>query len=109
MATLTVAAIAAAGTLNATTAAAGGGDKVKPDGDRVFVEVTNGSGGSINVTVASYPTVRGQAVADRVIAVAASATKKIPIFADLNTNPSDGLAAITYSAVTTVTVGAYRI
>ncbi|MEV5138427.1 hypothetical protein AB0K71_05715 [Streptomyces syringium] len=109
MATLTVSAIAAAGTLNSTVSAAGGGDKVKPDGDNVFIEVTNGGGSSINVTVASYPTVRGQAVADRVIAVAASATKKIPIYADLNTNPADGLASIAYSGVTTVTVAAYRI
>ncbi|MCX5601626.1 hypothetical protein OOK29_26090 [Streptomyces phaeochromogenes] len=109
MATLTATPLAAAGVLNSTSAAAGGGDKVKPQGDHVWIEVTNGSGGSINVTIPSYPTVRGQAVTDRVVAVAASATKKIPIYEDLNTNPADGLAAITYSAVTSVTVGAYRL
>ena len=108
MATLNVSAITAAGTLNSTVSAAGGGDKVKPIGDTVFIEVTNGGGSSITVTIPSYSTVRGQAVADRTVAVAASATKKIPIYAELNTNPADGLAAISYSGVTTVTVGAYR-
>ncbi|MFI9332011.1 hypothetical protein ACIGZJ_31270 [Kitasatospora sp. NPDC052868] len=108
MATLTAAALAAAGTLEAPAAASAGGDKVAPVGDRVWVEVTNGGGSSITVTISSYATVRGQAAVDRTVTIAASATKKIPIFADLNTNPSDGLASISYSGVTTVTVAAYR-
>lgn len=108
MATLAASAIAAAGTLNSTSSAAAGGDKVLPVADRVFVEITNGGGSSITVTIPSYSSVRGQAVADRTVTIAATATKKIPIFADINTNPADGLAAITYSGVTTVTIGAYR-
>lgn len=108
MATLNASAITAAGTLNSTSAAAGGGDKVAPVADRVFIEVTNGGGSPITVTIPSYLSVRGQAVADRTVTIAATATKKIPIFADINTNPADGLASITYSGVTTVTVGAYR-
>ena len=109
MATLIATAIASSGTASSATAASAGGDKVAPSGDRLFVEVTNGGGSSITVTIPSYATVRGQAAADRTVTVAASATKKIPIYADLNTNPADGLAAITYSGVTTVTVGAFRI
>ncbi|HEY5834980.1 hypothetical protein [Streptomyces sp.] len=109
MATLTANSIASGGTLNNPVAASAGGDKVQPVGDRVFIEVTNGGGSSITVTVPSYATVRGQAAADRTVTIAASATKKIPIYADLNTNPADGLASITYSGVTTVTVGAYRV
>ncbi|OKI22204.1 hypothetical protein [Streptomyces sp. CB03911] len=108
MATLTPLPLAAAGTLEATTAAAVGGDKVAPVADRVWVEVTNGGGSPITVTIPSYAGVRGQAAADRTVTIAAAATKKIPIYADLNTNPSDGLASITYSGVTTVTVAAYR-
>lgn len=108
MATLTPAALVAGGTLEASVAASAGGDKVAPIGDRVWVEVTNGGGSSITVTIPSYAAVRSQAAADRAITIAASATKKIPIFADLNTNPADGLASITYSGVTTVTVAAYR-
>lgn len=109
MATLTPTSISAAGTLNSTSNAAVGGDKVKPIGDRVFVEITNGGGSSITVTIPSYASVRGQAAADRTVTIAASATKKVPIYADLNTNPADGLASITYSAVATVTIGAYRV
>lgn len=108
MTTLTAAALAASGTLESPVAASAGGDKVAPVGDRVWVEVTNGGGSSITVTIPSYATVRGQAAADRTVTIAASATKKIPLFAELNTNPSDGLASISYSGVTTVTVAAYR-
>lgn len=108
MATLTPSAVLAAGTLEAPAAASGGGDKCPPLANS-WVEVTNGGGSSITVTVPSYAAVRGQAAADRTVTIAAGATKKIPLYADLNTNPSDGLAAITYSGVTSVTVAAYRI
>lgn len=109
MATLSTQAIGAAGTIPTYGAASGGGDKVKPElGDRVFLHVKNGGGSPITVTLTSYATVRGQAAADRAITVAASGEKLIPVYADLNTNPADGLAAIAYSGVTTVTVAAIR-
>lgn len=108
MATLIPTAVASAGTLEAPAAASAGGDKCPPL-DRSWIEVTNGGGSSITVTIPSYAAVRGQAAADRTVTIAAGATKKIPLYSDLNTNPADGLAAITYSGVTTVTVAAYRI
>lgn len=87
-------------------AAAELGDKI-PAKPHASVLVRNASGGSINVTVAvpgndAYGTARP----DFVVAVAAGATKAIgPFTSDLE-DPSDGLVALTYSAVTSVTIAA---
>jgi hypothetical protein len=83
--------------------AAGGGDKAQP-GDRVFLLVRNGSGSSINVTLDSTGVAfNATAVGDTVVAVADGAEKLIPIRREY-ASPVDGLAGISYSAVTTVTV-----
>lgn len=50
------------------------------DSGAVAVMVTNGSGGSINVTAQTPQTVAGLAVAEQVVAVAAGATKLIGPF-----------------------------
>ncbi|NEB92448.1 hypothetical protein [Streptomyces bauhiniae] len=109
MATLNIQALAITGTNPTFTAAAAGGDKVSPSGDRTYIHVKNGSASSVNVTITSYGVgPRGAATADRVIAVPASQERMIPVYSDLNANPVDGLASIAYSAVATVTVGAFR-
>ena len=84
----------------------GGGD--------VFLVVLNGSGGSINVTVQTAATVSGLAVTDQVVAVAAGATKLIgpfpPATYDRASGASDaGKVYVDFSAVTTVTCGAYTL
>lgn len=109
MATLAYSRIAIAGTLAAPVAAAAGGDKVAPN-DRGFVDVNNGSGASINVTIAvPGNTSYGLAQPDVVTAVAAGARRRFgPFPADL-ADPADGLVAIAYSAVTSVTVEALTI
>jgi hypothetical protein len=87
-------------------AAAGGGDTVKAAPNNVL-EVANGSGSSINVTITVPRTLdTGVAYPSKVYAVAAGARAKIPVpllFAD----PVTGLVAIAYSLATTVTVGAF--
>lgn len=109
MATLAYSRIAIAGTLAAPVAASAGGDKVAPN-DRGFVDVNNGSGASITVTVVvPGNTSYGQAQPDVAVTIAAGARRRIgPFPADL-ADPTDGLVAITYSAVTTVTVEALVI
>lgn len=83
-------------------AATVGGDKA-PVGDDLFLFVKNASGGSINVTLAATGLAfNGQALPNTVIAVAIG-DRMIPLSRDYRAD-SDGLAAITYSAVTTVTV-----
>lgn len=107
MATLAIQTIDNDGLTPAYVAAAAGGDKAVP-GPGSYLHVKNGSAGSINVTLVTPGTVDGNlAVGDRVVAVGAGAESKIAV-GNLYRDPADGLAAITYSAVTTVTVGSFR-
>lgn len=86
----------------AAAAAAVGGDKA-PVGDGLFLLVKNASGGSINVTLASTGVAfNGTEIPDTVVAVAVG-DRLIPLSSNYRAD-SDGLAAITYSAVTSVTV-----
>ena len=109
MATLAYSQIAIAGTLAAPVAASAGGDKVAPN-DRGFLDVNNGGGSPITVTV-DVPgnTKFGQAAPDVAVTIAAGARRRIGPFPAELANPSDGLVAIAYSAVTSVTVEALQV
>lgn len=109
MATLTTQSATAIGGRTITYAAAtAGGDKVAP-GSNVYLIVKNASAASINVTLDTTGVAfNGVAIPDTVIAVAAGADAIIPITADYR-NTTDGLAAIAYSAVATVTVAAITV
>lgn len=111
MATLTPNVINRASLLDpALVAAAGGGDAVAP-GAGVFLCVNNGGGASITVTLV-VPATRvyesNVAITSPVITVV-NATKRWigPIDAVTFADPTTGLCTITYSGVTTVTVGAF--
>lgn len=107
MATLAIQTIDNDGLTPAYVSAAGGGDKVVC-GQGCYVHVKNGSGGSITVTVVTPETVDGDlAVGDRNVSVAAGAEAKIAVGSRYR-NPSDGLAALTYSGVTSLTIGSFR-
>jgi hypothetical protein len=110
MATLATQSITRAGLTPALTAAAGGGDKLTPDKDTMLM-VLNGGGSAVTVTVVTPGTNQiGLNIDDVVVSVAAGATKLIgPFPAQFFANPADGLASITYSGVTTVTVGALKV
>lgn len=100
-----------AGFTPSTQAAAVGGDTVQPSGpndDRCMLQVTNGGGSSINVTINDPGlTPAGNAGSPVVVAVAAAATKLIALPPGA-INPATGLISISYSGVTTVTVAALR-
>lgn len=92
-----------AGVEIAYTAASAGGDTAKFD-DASTLRVKNGGGSSINVTISDPgATPAGNTGTSRVVAVAAGKEKTIKAKRSLN-NPSTGVAAISYSAVTSVTV-----
>ncbi len=92
----------------ALVAAAVGGDKVVP-GAGSYIHVKNGSAGSITVTLVTPGTVDGVlGVGDRAVAVAAGAEALIAVPSSLYQNPADGLASLTYSAVTSLTIGSFR-
>jgi hypothetical protein len=89
----------------ALTAANVDGDIVDCGQVRLFV--TNGSGGSINVTVQAVATMEGLDVSDLVVAVAAGQTALIgPLPKNVfgrTADPDKGRAYVDYSAVTSVT------
>lgn len=108
MATLTVQQVTLDGVVPSTAAAAGGGDKFQP-GSSTWLEVTNGGGGSITVTVDSAAPSNYGTDEDIAVAVAAGATKRIGPFPAQRFAGTDGLVAVTYSGVTTVTVAAWKV
>lgn len=107
MATLTTQVIGQAGTTITFANATGSGDQ-SATGDGVMLLVKNGAGSSITVTLTTPGVVDGDlAIADRTFTVAAGATGGIPV-TDRYRDPATGLATITYSSATTVTVAVIR-
>jgi len=105
MATITPTAATAAGGTVGYTAAAGGGDSVVVGtrSDVIFL-VRNASGGSINVTFVGSVACSQGATHDTVVACPVGDTKILipPQSVAVDT----GLVAVTYSAVTSITVAA---
>lgn len=107
MAALTTQSISGPSSLPTFAAASAGGDTVTPSNDS-FLVVKNGSGASINVTLDVPGNDEfGNANADLVVAVAASTERYIPV-RSAKLVQSNGNVNITYSAVTSVTVGVFR-
>lgn len=88
--------------------AAGGGDTVNVDVPGICLLVRNGDASAKTVTVVRPGTTYGTADPDIPVVIAAgnqAIIGPIPVdFADTN-----GLVAITYSAVTSVTIGVFRV
>lgn len=100
-----------AGLQQAPVAAAGGGDTFTP-GDRTWLEVTNGGGAPITVTLGTWPDTSewGTAIPDQPVTVTNGTTKKIgPLVGSRYANPATNIGSISYSGVTSVTVGVYSI
>lgn len=108
MAVLTVNEISRAGVSGALTAAAGGGDSFANDG-RTYLDVNNGSGGSITVTFVTQQTIDGLAVADLAVAVGAGVRTKVGPFPPSIYNDANGRVQVTYSGVTSLTVNPFRV
>ena len=103
--TLTVTPITPTGIVDTLVAADASGNNFPNDGKTRF-EVLNGSGAPINVT---FTFVAQDGVAGtNVVAVAAGVRKKIGPFNPSQYNDSNGRVNVTYSAATTVTVGAFN-
>ena len=112
MATLTTQTINRAGGIITPVSAAGGGDAMTC-GSGMMLEVVNGGGGSITVTLA-VPAGRtftpNVAITSPVITVANGVTKWIgPVDAGTFMDPTTGLCTITYSGVTSVTVASVQL
>jgi hypothetical protein len=103
MATLGYHQVAIAGVNPAPAAATGGGDKIAPS-DRGALLYANGSGATITVTIVVPGNDKyGSARPDIAVAIPAGESRLIgPFPSDLA--GTDGLVAITYSGVTSLTV-----
>lgn len=89
-------------------AATSGGDDCQT-GAGVFLVVKNADASGHTVTLATPQTVDGDlAVADRAVTVAAGKTELIPV-TDRYRSPATGRCAITYDAVTSVSVAVVRV
>ena len=108
MATLTTAAITPAGTDPAFVAATGAGDKVVP-GDTTYLHVKNASGVSVTVTITAVGLCSQGSPHNSVVVVPTVSDRIIGPITSRFAAVSDGLAAVTYSAVTSVTVAACRL
>lgn len=109
MATLAVQAAAASGVALSTVAAAGGGDVFSNNGKTVLF-VNNGGGGSITVTITPQNTLPGgYALANVAVTLTAGQAKYLGTYDPQYFNNSNGQVAVTYSGVTSVTVGALSV
>lgn len=108
MAVLVAQSIVRAGLTPAFAAAAGGGDEFVNTGNE-YVEVINGDATEKTVTVVTPGTVDGLAIADRPVVIAAGARAKIGPFPTGTYNNSASKVQLTYSAVTSVTVGVFSL
>lgn len=112
MATLTTQAIARTGIAPSYASAAGGGDACET-GDDIFLQVKNASGGSITVTIAvpsSASTTPGVTYTNTTVSVpATTGDRMIGPISSIYKDPTTGLATITYSGVTSLTVGCFKL
>jgi len=112
MATLTTQVINRAGSVITPVAAAGGGDAMQC-GSGMMLEVTNGGGSPITVTLvvpAARTFVPNVAITSPVVSVTNGTSRRIgPVDAVTFADPVTGLCSITYSAVTSVTVAATQL
>ncbi len=104
MATLTASPVVRTGLADNPVSAAAGGDTLTNTG-KEWIEVINASGGAITVTISA--TVDGTLVALQAVSVpATTGRRKIGPFPP---HLYGTAVAITYSAVTSLTIGAYSL
>lgn len=108
MATLTTQEIDRDGLDPSFAAAAAGGDECETGRD-VFLVVKNGDTSSHDVTLAAQKSVAGLDVADRVVSVPDGEERWIRV-TDVFADPDNGdRCQISYDAVTSVTVGVFKV
>jgi hypothetical protein len=109
---LTVSEITSDGITDTLAAANADGNRFSNDG-KTFLEVANGSGGTITVTVETPITFLGLAVADKTVAIPDGETYFIgpfrPSLYNQLTGSYKGFVYVEYSSATTVTVAAWRL
>jgi hypothetical protein len=109
VATLSVQTVIRTGTgLEPTYAScASGGDEFVNTGND-FIHIKNGAGGAQTVTIATPVVTDGLAVAENAIAIPAGEERMIGILPKTTYNDGDAKVQLTYSAVTSLTIGIFK-
>jgi len=112
-AALTINDVTIAGVVDSLSASEVDGESISNIGSnagRTWLEVNNGGGSPINVTIKTPGLVGGLEIAEQIIAVSNGVRKKIGPFPEPAIyNQTDGTVHIDYSAVTSVTSAAFRL
>ena len=111
MATLTVQDVTRLGVATTYAACTSGGDKFLPS-ENTFIQVKNASGGALTVTVAAAKVpAPNLTITFAAVSIPATTGDKMigPFPADVFAAAADGLAAITYSGVTSLTIAAIKL
>lgn len=108
MALLTATPITRSGITPALAAAGAGGDSWANSG-KEFIEVNNAGGAPITVSIAIQGTVDGVAVPARTVVVTNATRRFIGPFQPGFYNDTNGQIQLTYSGVTSVTVGVFQV
>lgn len=106
---LSVQTITRAGITPSYSAANADGHSIQNSEANFILHVKNGSGSSITVTIATAAQIDGLDVSDRTVTVGAGAEKVIGTFPQSIYNQSDGTVNVDFSAVTSVTVAAFKV
>lgn len=107
MATLAVQTISQAGLNPVFADATAGGDKVQP-GPGVYLDVRNNSAAATTVTIATQRASNYGDSPNVAVVVPSGQHRKIAVSDSARFAAADGLAVITYSAVVSIAVGAFR-
>lgn len=108
MTTLTVQEPTPSGVVVSTAAAAALGDEFANTGKEIL-EVTNGSGGALTVTVTAQKACSHGTLHNGGGSVAAGATKRFGPFPRDRFNDINGKVQVTYSGVTSLTVAVIKV
>ena len=108
MATLSIQEVVRAGLNPTLSAATAGGDEFANTG-KEFIYINNGHTGAQTVTIVTQQTVDGQAVADRTVSVPAGEFRLIGPFPVATYNDSGNKTQLTYSGVTSLTIGICKL
>jgi hypothetical protein len=106
---LSVQSIVRAGLSPTYTAANVDGHSVANEGKQTFIHVKNGGASPITVTIPTPGSVDGLAVADRTVNVPAGEERMIGPFPAAFYNQADGTVHVDFSAVTSVTLAAFKV
>lgn len=111
MADLVPLTISRTGVLDTLAAAAVGGDALTLNTGKQYLHVNNGGGAPITVTIAfnSSAIIDGQTATNKTVSITNGTSKLIGPFPPSLYNDALSKVQITYSAVTTVTVGAFTL